>query len=105
MDNQNNDLRCKKSNHEQCNWRCNFKQSERVKKYYHDKAKNRRYDCENCGASVLISNKKIHTETEKCKLARLINRTEGSQDRRSDSNKSQQTETDEYKFARRPTNC
>jgi hypothetical protein len=63
-----NDYKCNKDNHQNCNWRCNYKQSERVKKYYHEKAKNNRYICEKCGVSVLCSYKKKHEETEKCKF-------------------------------------
>lgn len=57
---------CTETNHANCNWRCNVKQSERIKKIYHEKTKHKRYLCQ-CGVSVLESYKSQHEKTNKHK--------------------------------------
>ncbi len=59
-------LKCTKTDHTNCTWRCNVKQSERYKTYYHTKVKDNRSICEYCGISVLNVYKKKHLESVRC---------------------------------------
>jgi len=58
---------CKAIDHTNCNWRCNVKQNERVKKYYREKQKNNKIKCERCNSVVIEKYLSKHQITDKCK--------------------------------------
>jgi hypothetical protein len=69
----NDQLKCLKKDHSNCGWRCNVKQSERYKRYYHSQVKDNKIICERCGISVLTVYIKKHYETEKCQNTMKLN--------------------------------
>ena len=63
----NDTWKCKETDQTNCNWRCNFRQTERSKKYYQEKVRHDKVKCERCGLMLIKSRLLKHQNTDKCK--------------------------------------